>query len=134
MRRLGWIAAVVAICVLTLSGAAANGQGVPPTTGATYFEFHFDLEDEAARRVEAGDPRATGDLTLSSGEASVLDVVSLFALNARITNDGGEWVGTGRAFYGGEEYQADLFELQGEGSYEGLTLFLFEWAQPSSWA
>ncbi len=82
--------------------------------------------------VEATDSRASGTLTAiedfrhDEGD----ERYRVGGTSMRLANDGGAWVGTSRFINGataapnGDDVAGGFTELNGEGDYEGLTLFL----------
>ena len=84
---------------------------------------------EEYERIEATDPRASGYLVSSQNRTQVDApgaMVQTMSMTVRLTNDGGSWSGPGQVLVGGGQIMemAGMFELTGEGDYEGLTLFL----------
>ncbi len=75
--------------------------------------------------MEPNEP-LTGALTIGVGEALVTDALVLGTFSLRLANADGAWTGTGRAFGGDETQGVDIWELTGEGGYDGLRLFMFD--------
>ena len=94
------------------------------------------------RPVEATDARASGLLTLVDAyglaapgdEPSGIETIATAAL---LENEGGSWVGTGRAVSAktpeSDPFGSELWELQGRGGYEGLTLFVVRQSDGQRW-
>jgi hypothetical protein len=85
---------------------------------------------EVVERIQAADPRASGLLTSSQNRTQVEvdgNGVQTMSMQLRLSNEGGAWSGPGQAMLGFSDeiiQIAGLMTLEGEGGYEGLTLFL----------
>jgi hypothetical protein len=85
---------------------------------------------ESVERMEAADPRATGELVTSQSSTQVEadgTIVQTQSVIVSLTNDGGSWSGPGQVMLAGSDQimeMAGMIELTGEAGYEGLTLFL----------
>jgi hypothetical protein len=126
MQRLVRIAGPF-IAVVLLAG---SGVGVAAQDEAALFEWSATPgEAEGTATIEAGDPRASGALTIGLGDYLVTDTLLLGTSSLRLVNDGGAWTGTARSFGSGDATQGvDIWELTGEGGHDGLNLFMFDYA------
>jgi hypothetical protein len=120
------LTSVLAIGTLVVSVAA----GVAAQDDSARFEWSATPgEEEGTATIEATDSRASGALTIGLGEFLVTDDLLLGTSSLRLVNDDGAWTGTVRGFGGGGETQSvDIWELTGEGGYDGLRLFMFDHA------
>jgi hypothetical protein len=135
--------------------AATGAAAVPPSDPMAPAAFYFTLETvgdpnwgtdtesadgtvvetrglETIERMEATDPRATGQLVSSQNRTQVERdgaVVQTMSMAVRLTNEDGSWSGPGEVMLSGSDEimeLAGMLKLTGEGGYEGLTLFLSE--------
>ena len=87
---------------------------------------------EMVERMEATDPRASGQLVSSQNRTQVEadgTIVQTMSVIVRLVNGGGSWSGPGEVMLAGSDEimeMAGMLKLTGEGGYEGLTLFLSE--------
>jgi hypothetical protein len=116
------IGVAIGALAVALLALPALGQDGPEA-----FEFTATPgEVEGTGTLEATDSRASGDLVVGFGEVLFTDPAAhLGSFSVRLTNDGGAWTGTGRVYGGGAEQTVSIWELTGEGAYEGLSLFTF---------
>ena len=135
---------ILAVGLLVGSAVGVTAQDeADPMAPSTFAWDYGDEEAEQGFFIEAVDPRASGEMTLSEGPSIETDTNGVWSLESRLVNDGGAWVGVGREFGGmaedrtGGDWQEGEFdtswevgivmwELTGEGGYDGLTLMLFE--------
>jgi len=116
-------------------------EGADPLAPATFAWTGIEDTDQGFL-VEAVDPRASGEMILGEGPAIRTDANFVVTVESRLVNDGGAWVGMGREIGGltydptGGDWQAGEFdtewevgitmwEMTGEGDYDGLSLILF---------
>jgi len=107
----------------TLAQGEAAGSGEPVVFGWSVSPG----DTEGVAMVDATDPRMVGTLTIGMGEGAVVigDVPILAPFSLRVANDDGAWAGTGRAYRGSDGQAVSIWELIGEGGYEGLRVFMF---------
>ena len=129
MKKRSMVALSAGALVAAMLPGLTVAQEAPDSDDPVFFEWSVTPgEDGHGGTVEATDPRASGTLTIGTGEALVTDAVLLASFSLRLANDEGTWTGTGRAYGGGEDQDADwtIWELTGEGGYEDLSLFTFD--------
>ena len=124
-------------------GVAAQDDAADPMAPSTFAWRLGDEEAEQGYFIEAVDPRASGQMTLSDLPSIETDANWVASYEGRLVNDGGAWVGIGREVGGGttdltggdwQEGEHDTFweagvaiwEMTGEEGYEGLSLILVD--------
>jgi hypothetical protein len=122
-------AATTVSLVIGLLGASASGA-VAQSADTEPAVFGWSVsqgEGDGPPIIDATDPRVSGTLTIGMGDAAIAveDVPILASFSLRITNDGGSWAGSGRAYRGGEGQAVSIWEFTGEAGYEGLTAYMF---------
>ncbi len=111
--------------------SAMSSQGVP---GGEVAGFPWGYRTTVGVRAtsEADDPRASGDLTmvLFYDDAGAYDIARATGL-VRLANEGGAFQGPIHVFYypDGSEFRMAL--LEGQEGYEGLTLSMTNFLDPS---
>jgi len=136
--------------ILALLGAwtiAASAEDAADPMAPAYFTYTTEPVGESympeemvvrdhqdMQMLEATDPRASGLITISVN-SNLVEIgggaVMTAAMSERLTNDGGAWSGTGRFVMASAEdggLMAAMDVLTGEGSYEGLTLIMGQFA------
>jgi hypothetical protein len=132
--------------------AAKDEEAADPMAPSTFAWDYGDEETEQGFFIEAVDPRASGEMSLGELSSINTDANGIGSWESRLANDGGAWVGIGKEIGGstqdrtGGDWQADEFdsywevgitmwEMTGEGGYDGLSLILFEDAAfgPEHW-
>ena len=73
---------------------------------------------------DTSDPRLTGDGTYTVNTRSVPDCCSIVSEAYELTNDGGSWVGDGRAYSTESGGRSGFVALSGRDGYEGLTAYV----------
>lgn len=92
-------------------------------------DYSESLDNESVTPFEASDPRISGTWTqVASIRKSPIDIeADIFALVwsgvVRIENEAGAWSGTFDGYYG-EDGVRELYRLDGEDAYDGLTAVL----------
>ena len=89
----------------------------------TYAGGRVSLDEWWTTRYEVDDPRLSGYATSRHNRntgATTTYAGGTRMITARIDNDGGSWVGTGRAYSGPESSIHYQMLLEGQGGYEGL--------------
>ena len=119
-----------------------NPNGGDDVPGA-WTEFDWGMTINGAvrpdRKLKAGDPRASGFLTIVANEDLYSDSkggpIVVGATSQRLVNADGAWAGTGTELLDFTEMVdgeppkrkfGSWTELAGEGAYEGLTLIMFQ--------
>ena len=121
-------------------GAAAQEEASPEATQVTgHVTFGERIADPqpversdgilvgegfvALQTWDTSDPRLTGDVTYTINTRGVPDCCSIASEAYELTNDGGSWLGDGRAYGTGTERNGFVV-LSGRDGYEGLTAFV----------
>jgi len=72
---------------------------------------------------DTSDDRLNGEMRRTVNFRSIPEVATVESFAYELTNDGGSWVGDGRA-YGGPSGGSGLVALSGRDGYEGLSAFI----------
>jgi hypothetical protein len=116
--------AATIVCSALLVGSSVGVVAQDEAAAFVWSPVPGDAERRPA--VEASDLRASGALSVRFGEYLESDAVTMFSTSMRLVNDEGGWTGTARVFGGDEDAQRiQVWELTGEGGYDGLSLFMF---------
>jgi hypothetical protein len=137
MRQRSILGFALSLVVATLLTSVAAAQDSPGMDGPVIAEVTVSQGDDGTTMLESSDPRASGAVTIGSGDNVIATdegraLLASFAL--RLVNDEGTWTGTGRAYGDGEEQDVMVWELSGEDTYDGLSLFVvISAASDGSW-
>ena len=129
---------VIAIGLLAGSAIGVAAQDEEATSVPVTIGPPLD-EDSPEIPVEAADPRASG-VMITENDFGGSSSHTIVRSGIRLTNDDGAWVGTGLDVAAIDEAATDcpagqecypatqgsMYELAGEGGYDGLTMFIID--------
>jgi hypothetical protein len=123
-----------AIEATEVTGKVTFGEPISMPQGTETPEGIIVTEGVVANTTwDASDDRLDGDGTYSVNASGPLDGPSIALETYELTNDGGSWIGDGRA-YSGESGRTGFVTLSGRDGYEGLSAYVVtEFDGQSAW-